>query len=262
MGSRDLLKDRVLLVTGSTGIAAAAAELAAAEGARVFVVSRTPEHAESLARRIGGAFLAADLTRADSAERAVDACVARWGRLDALFNVAGVSGRPWGDGPVHECTDEGWDATLQANARSVFLMCRAAVRRMLLQDPGPDGLRGSILNMASVLAFSPQGRHFATHAYAASKGAILALSRAMAATYAPHKIRVNAVAPGLVRTPMSARAQADPQILALMKTKQPLSEDLLEAADVARAAIFLLGPDARAVTGDTLVVDGGWGVSG
>jgi NAD(P)-dependent dehydrogenase (short-subunit alcohol dehydrogenase family) len=262
MGSRDLLKDRTLLVTGSTGIAQATAEQAAAEGARVFVVSRTPEHAEALSRRVGGAFLAADLTRAESAERAVEACVDRYGRLDALFNVAGVSGRPWGDGPVHECTDEGWDATLQANARSVFLMCRAAVRRMLRQEPGPDGLRGSILNMASVLAFSPQGRHFATHAYAASKGAILALSRAMAATYAPHKIRINAIAPGLVRTPMSARAQGDPEILALMKSKQPLAEDLLEAADVARAAIFLLGPGARAVTGDTLVVDGGWGVSG
>lgn len=262
MGSRDLLKDRTLLITGSTGIAQATAERAAAEGARIFVVSRTPGHAETLARRLGGAFLAADLTRPESAERAVEACTDRYGRLDALFNVAGVSGRSWGDGPVHECTDEGWDATLEANARSVFFMCRAAVRRMLRQEPGPDGLRGTILNMASVLAFSPQGRHFATHAYAASKGAILALSRAMAATYAPHKIRVNAIAPGLVRTPMSARAQADPEILALMKSKQPLAENLLDAEDVARAAIFLLGPEARAVTGDTLVVDGGWGVSG
>ena len=84
----------------------------------------------------------------------------------------------------------------------------------------------------------------------------------MAAYYAPHKIRVNVVAPALVRTPMSARAQNDPAILDLMKTKQPLAEDLIDAQDVARASLFLLGDDSRMITADTLSVDAGWSVSG
>lgn len=261
MGTGPLL-DKVLLITGSTGIAAATATLAAAAGAKLFVTSRTPENAEALAKRTGGAFLPADLVKGDAAPRVVEACVARYGRIDALFNVAGISGRKLGDGPLHECTEEGWDATLDANVKSMFLMCKAALGQMRSQPVAPNGLRGTILNMASVLGFSPQAQHFATHAYAASKGAILAMSKSMAAYYAPEKIRVNVIAPALVRTPMSARAQNDPNILALMKTKQPLAEDLLDADDVARAALFLLGDDSRRITADTLAVDGGWSVSG
>ena len=256
------MRDRVLLVTGSTGIAEATARLAAAAGAKVFVVSRTPENAAALAKDVGGDSLAGDLVDPSTSTQAVEACIRRFGRLDALFNVAGISGRKFGDGPLHECSEEGWDVTLDANLKSMFHMCRAALQRMLAQDLGADGLRGSILNMASVLAFAPQAQHFASHAYAASKGAILGMSRSMAAYYAPHKIRVNAIAPSLVKTPMSGRAQGDAAILELMKTKQPLAEGLLDAVDVARAALFLLGPDARMITGDTLTVDGGWTVSG
>ena len=84
----------------------------------------------------------------------------------------------------------------------------------------------------------------------------------MAAYYAPHKIRVNVIAPSLVRTPMSQRAQENPEILALMKTKQPLCEDLIDAEEVARAALFLLGDDSRVITGEVLTVDAGWTVSG
>lgn len=257
---------RVYLITGSTGIGAAAAKQAALLGAQVFVVSRTEAHCRALTQEIaaqGGvcAFCAADLTVAAEADTAVRQCVARFGRIDALFNVAGISGRRLGDGPLHECTEEGWDTTLDTNVKSMFLMCRAVLGQMLTQPVGANGLRGAILNMASVLGFSPEPKRFATHAYAASKGAILAMSRAMAAYYAPHKIRVNVIAPALVRTPMSARAQADPAILEAMKTKQPLQEGLLSADDVARAALFLLSDDSRRVTGDTLVVDAGWSVS-
>ncbi len=256
------MRDRVLLVTGSTGIAEATARLAAAAGAKVFVVSRTPENADALAKAVDGASHAGDLVDPATSTQAVDACVRRFGRLDALFNVAGISGRKFGDGPLHECSEEGWDATLDANLKSMFHMCRAALQRMLAQDVGADGLRGSILNMASVLAFAPQAQHFASHAYAASKGAVLGMSKSMAAYYAPHKIRVNVIAPSLVKTPMSARAQGDAAILDLMKAKQPLAGGLLDAVDVARAALFLLGPDSRMITGDTLAVDGGWCVSG
>ncbi len=169
----------------------------------------------------------------------MQACVARYGQIDALFNVAGISGRRFGDGPLHECTVEGWEITLDTNVKSQFLMCRAVLNQLLAQGVGENGSRGSILRMASVLGFSPEAKHFATHAYAASKGAIIGLSKSMAAYYAPHKIRVNVIAPALIRTPMSARAQQNPVILDYMKIKQPLAEDLIDAAEVANAALFL-----------------------
>lgn len=260
------LHGQICLITGSTGIAAATAELALREGSQVFVASRTKEHGQALMKRLratGGlaTFLAADLTSAKAVEKVIEQCVKRYGRLDAVFNVAGISGRRFGDGPVHECTEEGWDLTLETNVKSMFLMCRAAIRRMLLQMPGDNGQRGVILNMASVLASSPSPRFFNTHAYAASKGAILGLSKSMAAAYAPHKIRINVIAPALVRTPMSARAQESADILRFLKTKQPLFEDLIEPETVARAAVFLLSSDAAAITGDVLTVDAGWSTS-
>jgi NAD(P)-dependent dehydrogenase (short-subunit alcohol dehydrogenase family) len=262
----DHAKSKTYLITGSTGIAAATARLVVAAGGRVFFTGLTGEAAQSLAEELRGAggecgFHVADLTEPRAAAEAVKSCVEMFGRVDALFNVAGISGRRFGDGPVHECTDEGWDATMAANVKTMFLMSREAVRQMLAQPLSANGQRGAVLNMASVLAFAPEREHFATHAYAASKGAVVALTKAMAAYYAPHKIRVNALAPGLVRTPMSARAQQNPAILELMKTRQPLAEDLIEAEDVARAALFLLGDEARFVTGEVLTVDAGWNVS-
>jgi len=124
-----------------------------------------------------------------------------------------------------------------------------------------NGLRGTILNMASVLGFAPQAGYFATHAYAAAKGGIAAMSRSLAACYAPHKIRVNVVAPGLVRTPASERAQATPELREFIGRKQPLSGGMIDAEDVARAALFLLSEEARCITGEVLTVDAGWRVT-
>lgn len=258
---------RGLLVTGATGIAAATARLAAARGARVFVVSRDAGECEALCAEVaaaGGdaAWHAADVSDAAAVDAAVGHGVAWLGRIDACFHVAGISGRRFGDGPVHEATDEGWDATFAVNARGTFLVSRAAVRHMLAQAPAPGGLRGALLLMSSVLATSPEPRHFATHAYAASKAAVLGLARAMAAYYAPLGVRVNAIAPGLVRTPMSRRAHDDPAVAALLATRQPLGGALLDPEAVARAALFLLGDDAAAVTGDALRVDAGWSLGG
>jgi NAD(P)-dependent dehydrogenase (short-subunit alcohol dehydrogenase family) len=258
---RGRLQNRVCLITGSTGIGAATARLAAREGAEVFVVSRDEESCRALSEEIGCGHHVADLTRSGEVAEAVESCLARHGRIDALFNVAGVSGRKFGDGPVHECSEEGWEITMETNAKSLFLMCRAVIRRMLERPVGESGLRGSILNMASALALSPEPKFFATHAYAASKSAIIGLTQAMAAYYAPSKIRVNAVAPALTRTPMSLRAQQNPELLEFIKTKQPLSEDLIEADDVACAAVFLLSDDARNITGEVMSVDAGWRVS-
>ena len=250
------LENKVCLITGSTGIAEATALHAAEEAAKVFVTSRTEDHCRALAEKLGaqGAYRAADLTQPEQVAEAVRACVDQWGRIDGLFNVAGISGRRFGDGPLHECTEAGWDATLDANAKSVFLVCRAVLQQMLAQK------RGAILNMASVLAFAPQRRFFASHAYAASKGAIVSLSKAMASYYAPHGIRVNAIAPALVETPMSQRAGESAEIMAFMRDKQPLGA-MMSAADVAGMAVFLLGERARAITGTVVTVDAGWCVS-
>jgi NAD(P)-dependent dehydrogenase (short-subunit alcohol dehydrogenase family) len=259
---------RTIFVAGSTGMAASAVRALASEGAGVFVASRTAEHAVDLASAVetdGGeiGWAAADLAHEAAVEDAFAACAERFGpRLDGLYHVAGISGRRFGDGPVHEASLEGWQAVMTANAQSTFLTMRAAVRRMRAQEPDADGQRGAILLMSSVLATHPSPEHFATHAYAASKGAIEALTRATASAYAVDGIRVNAIAPGLVATPMSRRAQDDPDILAKLRRRQPLAADgPIDADAVTDVAIHLLSREARMVTGQVIAVDGGWGVS-
>ncbi|HEY7524112.1 MAG TPA: SDR family oxidoreductase [Candidatus Limnocylindrales bacterium] len=259
------LDGKVVLVTGSTGIAAAGARRLAAAGAAVFIASRTEEHAESLASAIvaeGGraTALPADLTDEAAVETVATECVARYGRIDGLLSVAGGSGRRFGDGPVHAVTREAWESTLRLNLTSQALVAGAVVRRMLTQEPGPTG-RGTIVLVSSVLATHPVPVLFETHAYAAAKGAIVALARSMAAAYAGSGIRVNALAPGLTDTPMASRASADPATVAFAGEKQPLVGGLLTADDVAGAALYLLSDEARAVTGQVLAVDGGWSVT-
>lgn len=235
----------VLLITGATGIAECTAVLAREQGDAVFQVGREDS-----------ADLPGDLRIEELSEQAVRMCLERHGRIDGLFNVAGISGRRFGDGPLHECSAEGWEVTMDSNVRTTFLMSRAVLRHWMSEHRP-----GVILNMTSVLAFSPEPNHFASHAYAASKGAIVSLTRALASYYAPHGIRVNAIAPGLVRTPMSARAQANEEIRRCIEVKQPLSAGMLDGVDVAEAALFLLGRRSRHVTGAILTVDGGWSVS-
>jgi NAD(P)-dependent dehydrogenase (short-subunit alcohol dehydrogenase family) len=249
------LTGKIWLITGSTGIGAATAIIASTLGARVFVCGLNEEECANLSMVTGGKWYAGDLSNPTIAETAVAHCMSEFGPVDALFNVAGGSGRKYGDGPIHLVTDQGWRMTLEMNLTTMFNVSRTVLRRML-----PRG-EGAVLNMATVTAYSPEPRHFATHAYAASKGAVIALTKAMAATYAPHGIRVNAIAPGLVRTPMSLRAQTNEEIVRFMKLKQPLAGTLMEPEDIARAAVFLLSDDARHVTGQVLGVDAGWEVS-
>lgn len=254
---------RTFLITASTGIGAETARMLAKDGYNLFIVSRTEANCAEFAaelRAMGAqaAHLAGDVADAATAKLVVDACVKRFGRIDGLFNVAGISGRRFGDGPVHECTEEGWAVVLNTNATSQYRMCREVVRVMLAQEPAENGQRGVILNMASILGVHPEPTTFGTHAYAASKGAIIAMSRSMASSYALDKIRVNVVAPGLVRTPMSARASQDEAIVAFMKRKQPLVGDVIAVEDAAAPCYFLLTDASRAITGKVLEVDAGW----
>lgn len=255
------LQNKVLLITGSTGIAAATARLAKSEGAILFIAGIDKASVRGLAAELNCGFQVVDLTKSVAVEDAVAKCVSLNKRIDCLFNVAGISGRRFGDGPLHECTEEGWDQTIEVNLKSLYLMSRTVLRVMLEQDLDEHGIRGSILQMGSVVVRSPDSQHFATHAYAASKSAIHGLTEAMASYYASHKIRVNAIAPGLTRTPMSQRAQENAELLEYMRGKQPLCDRMLEPEDIAEAAVFLLGNRARRITGEILSVDAGWRLS-
>ena len=254
-------EERVVLVTGSTGMAASAARALVGEGARVFVTSRTAGNAEALGSELDAGWMAADLARENEADAAVGACVERFGRLDAVYAVAGISGRRFGDGPLHEMSLTGWQTVMANNATSLFLVARAAIRQMLAQEPAADGRRGVLLAMSSALARHPSPVHFGTHGYAASKGAIESFTRAVAATYAGNGIRVNAIAPSLVATPMSNRAQNDPAVLAYLRQRQPLAGGPIEVDAVTPVALHLLSDDARMITGQVIEVDAGWSVS-
>jgi NAD(P)-dependent dehydrogenase (short-subunit alcohol dehydrogenase family) len=264
------LDGRVCLITGSTGIAAATARRAAAEDASVFIVSRTAAHVSELvdeiratgrgpARHVDG--FAADLADERAVERAVEACLERFGRIDGLFSVAGGSGRRFGDGPIHTVARDAWDRTLEINLTTQALVCRAVVERMRVQEPNASGTRGSILLMGSVTATDPAPEYFATHAYAAAKAAINGLMTTMAAAYLRDRIRVNVVAPGLTGTPMARRAAGDASIRAYAARKQPLAGELMDPDEVAQAAIYFLSDESRAVTGQLLKIDGGWSIA-
>jgi NAD(P)-dependent dehydrogenase (short-subunit alcohol dehydrogenase family) len=261
------LADRTALIVGGTGgIGLATARRFLQEGARVVVAGRAPAPGAEAVATLSGlgpvAFLPVDVTDEEAVAALFrDAPPALGGRLDILYHVAGISGRRLGDGPLHDCTADGWDAVLDLNARGMFLTNREAVRLMRAQDRDPAGLRGTILNMGSVLGWSPSPALFGTYAYAASKGAIVAMTRAAAAMYAPEGIRVNLIAPALIDTPMARRAVADPTIRAYLATKQPIAAGPGSPEDCAEAALFLCEPASRFTTGVVLNVDGGWCLS-
>jgi len=258
----DRLAGKVIVVTGASGIAAAGAKTFAEEGATVFVLSRSEQPCQDLATEIrhdGGSasWSAADLTDEDMTVEAFAACVREFGRIDGLFAVAGGSGRSHGDGPLHEVSLDGWTKTLEINGHPAFLAVRETLRAMMASNQG-----GSIVLITSVLATSPVPDMFATHAYAAVKGAEIALTTSLASYYATMGIRVNAIAPGLVDTPMAQRAAADAKIVQYARRKQPLADGLLGADDVANAGLFLLSDESKTITGQTVAVDGGWSVTG
>lgn len=255
-----------LIVGGTSGIGLASAHRFLREGARVFATGLTADSVRSALASLAGQgpyqAVPADVSDPGSIRSAfAEGMRALGGRLDVLFHVAGLSGRRFGDGPLHECTLDGWDSVLDANARGTFLSNHLAVRQMLAQEPDTFGLRGAVLNTGSVLDRSPSPDHFGTVAYAASKGAVRSMTRAAASRYARDGIRFNLLVPGLIDTPMSARAVGDPAVRAFLATKQPLCRGPATPDDCAEAALCLCEPASRAVTGVEFRVDGGWSVS-
>jgi NAD(P)-dependent dehydrogenase (short-subunit alcohol dehydrogenase family) len=256
-----------LIVGGTGGIGLASARRFLEEGARVVVAGRSPEIGPPALADLGplGSIWGYEIELAEG-----DRSVARMfnyaldvlgGRLDVLFHVAGISGRKLGDAALHECSSEAWMGVMQVNAQGTFLTNREAVNQMLKQPLDAGGLRGTILNVGSVLDRSPSPEHFGTVAYAASKGAVRAMTLAAAARYAPDRIRFNLVVPGLIDTPMAARAANDKQLRPYLAAKQALAGGPGKAVDVAEAAVYLCEPASRFVTGTELIVDGGWCVS-
>ncbi len=255
------LAGKNVVITGaSSGIGFATAKKCAIEGARVALLSRDVARAIEAISTIHAAgvppenltHVSTDVSNPEQVEAAFSHVMNHWGRIDGMFNAAGISGRRYGDGPVDQCSIEGWQTVIDANLTSVFLCCKFGISAML------ESGGGSVVNLSSVLGLVGGDEDFATHAYAASKGGIISLTRAIASYYASHRIRANVICPGLIRTQMSTRAQSDPQIVARLKTLQPLSGDFGEPENVADGALFLLSDESSFVTGDVLTIDGGW----
>lgn len=244
---------------GTSGIGLSAARAFLSAGARVVAVGRKAETVAAAQAALGAEALVrqGDAREPGAARDAIAACLEAFGGFDGLYHVAGGSGRRLGDGVLHEVTDDGIRATLGLNLESVILSNRAAVQTFLERGTG-----GAILNLASVLGWSPSPHFFATHVYAAAKAGIVGFTKAIAATYAPRNIRCNVLAPALIETPMSQRAAGDAAIQKFIGTKQPLDGGRIgQPEDCDGAAVYLLSDAARFVTGQVLAVDGGWEVS-
>jgi NAD(P)-dependent dehydrogenase (short-subunit alcohol dehydrogenase family) len=259
--SKSALHDHVIVIIGgTTGLGLSAARAVLAAGAKgVVITGRNPESADAAVAELGERAVAitGDATSPDHADQAITAAVSRFGGFHGLYHVAGGSGRRMGDGPLHEITDDGVPATLALNLNSIIYSNRAAVRQFLAQGSG-----GAILNMGSVLGWSPSPKYFSTHVYAAAKSAIVGFTKSIAAYYASHDIRANVLAPALVETPMAQRAAGDEEILSFIRTKQPLDGGRIGTpGDLDAAAVYFLSPGSAFTTGQVLAVDGGWTVS-
>jgi len=232
-----------LLIVGATGgIGSALTRRLAKSGAQLALAARTPETLESLARESGGIPIRMDATQPGEVDAAIARALAEYGRLDGVAHCVGSLLLK----PAHSTTNEEWNQTLLANLSSAFYVLRAAAR--VMQRTG-----GSIVLISSAAASTGLANH---EAIAAAKGGIAAMSISAAATYASRNIRVNCVAPGLVRTPLTARLTQSEMSLKASQAMHPLGR-IGDPEDVAAAIAFLLDPANNWITGQVLGVDGG-----
>ncbi|RAP77671.1 SDR family NAD(P)-dependent oxidoreductase [Paenibacillus montanisoli] len=248
------LQNKVILITGSgSGIGKSTALLFAREGAKLVINDLSEQHGTETVREIqeaGGEaiFIRADVTNPAEVSAMVDRVIATYGVIDVLFNNAGISGV----GVLHEIEPETWDRVMNVNIRGVFLPSKYVIPHMI------ERRSGSIINMSSCIAEIGLARRAS---YAATKGAVLALTKSMQVDYAQYNIRVNALLPGTIMTPFVENylktSYADPAAAIEGLKKRQLSEELGLPEDVAKAALFLASDESSFVMGAPLYVDGG-----
>lgn len=245
------LDGKVALVTGASRGLGAAIAVALADAGAAVALHASEKPAQATARHIAdrsGArteILTANLARRDAADRLVSETLAHFGQLDILINNAGIIRRQ----PAAEHSDENWDSVLEVNLSSVFRLCRAAGAHMIERRQG-----GKIINVASLLSF--QGG-VNVPGYAAAKGGVMQLTKALANEWAPHRINVNAIAPGYMETDNTTALRADEVRFRQITERIPAGR-WGTPQDLAGAAIYLASRASDYVTGHVLVVDGGW----
>ena len=246
------LEGRTAVITGgASGIGAASVRLFAAEGARVLIADTQEERGRALAAELGESalFRRVDVTREADVKGAIDEVVARWGRLDCIFNNAGFGGAL---GPIEQTSVEDFDITFDVLVKGPFLGIKHAAPVMKAQRSG------SILSTASVAGL--QTGH-SPHLYSVAKAAVIHLTRSVALELGEYGIRVNCICPGIIATPLAAgRPNVSDEGLAKMKLalgkSQPLGR-IGDPEDIARAALWLASDESSFVTGHAQVVDGG-----
>jgi NAD(P)-dependent dehydrogenase (short-subunit alcohol dehydrogenase family) len=243
------LEGKVALITGGgSGMGKVASELFAAEGANVVLTDVNDEAGEATASSIGDRafYVHADVSKEADAQAMVAAAVERFGRLDVLYNNAGIM--PLDDGSVTDADGSIWDAVLAVNVKGVMYGCKFGIPAMLEQGGG------SIINVASFVAW--MGAATSQTAYTASKGAVLAMTREIAVEYARRGIRCNALCPGPIETPLLLALLSDDAKKQRRFVHIPIGR-LGHAEELAKAALFLASDDSSYMTGSSLIVDGG-----
>lgn len=242
------LAGRVAVITGAGGgIGLAAARRMHAEGATIVVADIDADAGAAAADELSGLFVPTDVADEDAVNALFDTAVRRYGRIDIAFNNAGIS--PPDDDVIENTEPPAWQRVQDVNLKSVYLCCRAALRHMV------SARRGSIINTASFVAV--MGSATSQTSYTAAKGGVLALSRELGVQFARQGIRVNALCPGPVNTPLLQELFAkDPQRAARRLVHVPVGR-FAEPGEIAAAAAFLASDDASFITASTFLVDGG-----
>jgi NAD(P)-dependent dehydrogenase (short-subunit alcohol dehydrogenase family) len=246
------LEGKVAIITGgASGMGRVAARMFAAEGSKVVVADITAPAAQSVVDEVkaaGGEAIAvvADVSKEADAKRMIDETIAAYGRVDVLYNNAGIM--PLDDGSITEADGAIWDAVLGVNVKGVAFGCKHGIPAMLANGGG------SIINVASFVAWL--GAATSQTAYTASKGAVLAMTREIAVEYARRGIRCNALCPGPIETPLLLALLSDEAKRQRRFVHIPMGR-LGHAEELAKAALFLASDDSSYMTGASLIVDGG-----
>lgn len=252
------LKDKVVIITGAGGgIGRAAAIRFAEEGAKVVIHGRSEENTRATFEQVvkGGheaIYVLGDVRVEADVERLINAAISEYGKLDILFNNAGVGySSPYRFSPLPEVPTDDWNSVFEINIRSIYFSCKYALPHMIAQKSGV------ILNCCSINGVVGCG----AESYSATKGAMLALTRAMAVENGKHNIRVNCVSPATTRTPMvNELIENDADFRETWGSIAPI-KGFIEPEDIASAALFLVSDEARFITGQNLIVDGGFTIS-